>query len=112
MKEQNTQFSRLQKKSTEFLTNSLVGPWKTRSLGLLSLLIGFYFGTNLTVYFLQRSGNNRVLVVLIMVLIIELLVRLRTIIKYEKNPTTIMFVDNLRIGSIYAVVLEAFKLGS
>ena len=31
-----------------YLSTSLIGPWKRRSLGLISLLLGYYIGSNIT----------------------------------------------------------------
>ena len=111
MKPQTTNYSKLQAKLIAFLSTSLVGPWKTRSFGLLSLLIGFYFGSNLTVFFFERTGN-RLLIVISMVFIIEILIRIRSKLLTQSKNYILVFIDNLRIGSVYAVVLEAFKLGS
>tara|TARA_Y100001968_G_C19277675_1_gene677605 strand:+ start:510 stop:797 length:288 start_codon:yes stop_codon:yes gene_type:complete len=94
-----------------FLSTSLVGPWKTRSLGILSLLLGYYIGSNLTVFFFERTGN-RILIVISMVILIELLIRLRSKMSLFLKPYFLILIDNIRIGSVYAVVLEAFKLGS
>ena len=111
MRTQSTTFSRYAQKITSFLSTSFIGPWKKRSASLLSLLIGFYMGSNLTVYYFEKT-NNRLLIVLAMVFLVELLIRVRTRVPIHKGNTLILIVDNLRIGSIYAVVLEAFKLGS
>ena len=111
VKIQNTKFSRFTNKLSISLGNSFIGPWKKRSLGLLSLLLGFYFGSNLTVLF-QQTTNNRLLVVMSMILLIEIFVRLRSFYKKGNKPSILLISDNFRIGCIYSVVLEAFKLGS
>ena len=54
----------------------------------------------------------RPVVVLLMVLGLELLVRLRTRFVGERPALAWLIADNLRLGVVYAVVLEAFKLGS
>jgi len=46
------------------------------------------------------------------VLLIELMVRLRTRLVADRVSLGWLMLDNLRIGLVYAVVLEAFKLGS
>ena len=93
------------------ITYSFIGSWRRRSIGLISLLSGFYIGSNVTVYFLEKTGK-RPLVVLVMVLVIELLIRSRTRVKAIPWPLPWLAIDNIRIGTVYAVVLEAFKLGS
>ena len=108
---QNTRFSQLTNKVGQYFSTSFLGPWNRRSIGLISLLLGFYIGSNVTVYFLQRIGQ-RPIVVFFMVLIIEILVRLRSYVSRTPWPIHWLMIDNLRIGTIYSVCLEAFKLGS
>ena len=111
MKYQNTRLNIFQRNASNFFNRSLIGPWKRRSVGLISLLLGFYLGSNITVYYLEKTGQ-RPLVVICLVAIIELAIRLRVYIKTDPAPYHWLAIDNLRIGIIYAVVLEAFKLGS
>ncbi|MCT0226479.1 DUF565 domain-containing protein [Synechococcus sp. CS-1328] len=94
------------------LRGAVAGGWRVRSLALLALLIGFYLGQNLTSLLLQEAPGGRPMVVLVCVLGIELLVRLRTRWVRQEPPLIWVLVDNLRMGGVYAVVLEAFKLGS
>ncbi len=103
---------------SRFLSNSLKGifslitsSWRHRSISLLSLLSGFYLASFFLSYLLTRSGY-RVFVVILVVLLIELLVRARN--SFNSNSLHMLWVglDNLRIGITYAIVLEAFKLGS
>ncbi|MCP9848675.1 DUF565 domain-containing protein [Cyanobium sp. Morenito 9A2] len=106
-----TRFSRVQERLARLLFGSLAGRWRERSLAILALLLGYYAGSNLTSYFLQSIGQ-RPLVVLGMVVLIEAVVRLRS--HWLKGDPGLGWVlcDNLRIGVVYAVVLEGFKLGS
>jgi hypothetical protein len=46
------------------------------------------------------------------VVLLEMVVRLRTRVVQGRPPLGWLVLDNLRIGLVYAVVLEAFKLGS
>jgi hypothetical protein len=50
--------------------------------------------------------------VLIWLLVIEAVVRLRSRLVEDDPSLAWIVADNLRIGLVYAVVLEAFKLGS
>ncbi|WP_366516113.1 DUF565 domain-containing protein [Synechococcus sp. UW140] len=43
---------------------------------------------------------------------IEINVRIRTVSNTNKNKFIWIISDNLRMGAVYAVILEAFKLGS
>ena len=56
--------------------------------------------------------GHRPVVVLIWLLVIEVVVRLRSRLVEDDPSLAWIVVDNLRIGLVYAVVLEAFKLGS
>jgi hypothetical protein len=59
-----------------------------------------------------RIPGGRPVVVLTLVLIVEAIVRLRSqMVRTEPNLGWVV-ADNLRIGALYAVVLEAFKLGT
>ena len=108
---QSTRFELLLGQLVLALVGNLRGNWRRRSLGLLALLIGLYAGNNLTAYNLQTIGH-RYLVVLIWLLVIEVVVRLRSRLVADDPSLAWIVVDNLRIGLVYAVVLEAFKLGS
>jgi len=82
--------------------------WSKRSILLLSLLIGFYFTNSLLSFLLDKSFNTIYIAILIL-LIMELLIRSSLISKFS---TIIMSLNNFRIGSTYALILEAYKLGS
>ena len=111
MNYQKTSFESLIQNIFYFISRSLIGPWKKRSIGLISLLVGYFLGSNLTVYYLEKTGQ-RVIISLCIVLIIELIVRLRSIIIDNTKGIQIIIIDNLRLGFLYSIVIEAFKLGS
>ena len=106
-----TRFDGLLRSIGGFLSTSITGPWKSRSLGLISLLLGYYLASHLIVYYLQEIGH-RILIAFSMVVVIEFFVRLRNTVKSPMWPLHWIAIDNLRIGALYAVILEAFKLGS
>lgn len=108
---QSTRFELLLGQLVRSLVGNLRGNWRRRSLGLLALLVGLFAGNNLTAYYLQIIGH-RTVVVLIWLLVIEAGVRLRSRLVEEDASLAWIVADNLRIGLVYAVVLEAFKLGS
>ena len=109
---QVTRYEQLQRRIGRHMNQALVGPWRRRSVGVLALLFGFIIGSNVTMIWFQKSGQNRPVAVLIMVIILELIVRLRSRVRPGPWPISWLALDNLRIGTVYAVVLEAFKLGS
>lgn len=98
------------------LGNQLLGwlrrSWRSASLSILALLLGNYLGQNLTSLLLLRVPVGRPLVVLILVLVIEAVVRLRSRLVGDEPSLGWVIADNLRIGLVYSVVFEAFKLGT
>jgi hypothetical protein len=104
---QRTRFDGLQRRLGGLLLGGFRGSWRRRSLAVLALLLGFYAGENITALWLERVGQRPVVVLLLV-----LLVRLRTRLVGERPGLAWILTDNLRLGVVYAVVLEAFKLGS
>jgi hypothetical protein len=94
------------------LRGQLRRSWRTASFSVLALLIGYYLGQNVTSLLLLRLPFGRPVLVLLTVLTIELVVRLRTLLVGPEPSLGWVIVDNLRIGLTFAVVYEAFKLGT
>ena len=82
--------------------------WSKRSILLLSLLFGFYF-TNSLISFLLDKSVNKIFLAIIILSTMELAIR-----SYLTPKLTIpvIIINNIRIGSTYALILEAYKLGS
>ena len=99
---QRTRLAGLQRSWGAELRQSWSGPWSRRSVSLLLLLLGFFIGGNLTVH-LANAVGVRTFTALYALVASELLVLGR-----RRFP----WLDNLRLGFVYAVVLEAFKVGS
>jgi hypothetical protein len=108
---QPTRFDGLQRRIVTAVFGGFRGSWRRRSLAVLALLLGFYGGQNVTALWLERIGQRPV-VVLMLVVLLELVVRLRTRLAGDRPALGWVIADNLRLGLVYAVVLEAFKLGS
>ncbi|MEN9861086.1 MAG: hypothetical protein RLZZ515_1568 [Cyanobacteriota bacterium] len=108
---QRTRFDGVQRRAGDLLLGGFRGSWRRRSLAVLALLLGFYAGQNVTVLWLEQVGQRPV-VVLLVLLLLELMVRVRTRVVGERPGLGWIVADNLRLGLVYAVVLEAFKLGS
>ncbi|MFM7548472.1 MAG: DUF565 domain-containing protein [Cyanobacteriota bacterium] len=114
---QPTRFARLTDAMATSLFGAFRGSWRRRSVLLLSLLLGFYAGGNITAYVVVRFPGGRPAMVLAIVLLLELVVRLRSrtmppLPDGQPAPFGWMVADNLRLGVVYAVVLEAFKVGT
>ena len=101
---QKTNFSRIIDYSNELLIGFISSSWRSKSINLVSVLIG---------YFLKfiSEGKNELIMVPIIIVIAEIIVRIRP--SQKSNIFNLWSViDKLRIGSTYAIILEAFKLGS
>ena len=109
---QSTRFQRLSERLASAVLGNWQGNWRHRSVVLLALLVGFYAGSNLTAYFVIVFPGGRPALVLALVILLELIVRLRGRLVSESPGLAWVIADNLRLGLVYAVVLEAFKLGS
>ena len=109
---QPTRFNRAIERLVAQLLGNLRGNWRLRSSVVLALLLGFYAGSNLTAFVLLRIPGGRPMAVLTMVLLVELVVRVRGRLVRATPGLGWVLVDNLRIGMVYAVVIEAFKLGT
>ncbi len=111
MKIYKTNFDYLIKSVFKGFSQSFIGPWRNRSLGLMSVLFGFYFASTISAYYLQEY-NQRVVVVAFLCIFLEFSIRYRRNLLNTKQNIVLLLIDNLRIGITYAIVLEAFKLGS
>lgn len=109
---QRTRFNRSLEQLGSLLLGNLRGNWRYRSSVILALLLGFYAGSNLTAYVLVLIPGGRPMAVLAMVLFLESIVRIRGQLVTTQPGLGWVVVDNLRLGVVYAVVLEAFKLGT
>ena len=108
---QKTKFSKLINFIFRFINPLISDSWSKRSVVLISLLFGYYFTNSILSYLLDKSVNTIFLAILILI-IMELFIRSSLLSKYVKLSVIIISINNFRIGSTYALLLEAFKLGS
>ena len=107
---QKTKFSRINDQFNNLLFGFLSSSWKSKSINIISVLTGYFLFANFVTKFISE-GKNELIMVPIIILVIELIIRIRPSQKSSFfNIWSI--VDKVRIGATYAVVLEAFKLGS
>lgn len=109
---QQTRLQQLQAHWGKVILAQIGRRWATTSAALLALLGGIFFGENLSSVLLWKVTGGRPMVVLGMVIVHEAVVRLRTRAVSNLPPLGWVIADNLRIGMVFALVLEAFKLGS
>ena len=107
---QKTNFSRITYQINNLLFGFLSDTWKSKSIGLISVLTGYFLFANFATKFISE-GKNELVMVPIIILFIEIIIRIKPL-SSSKIYYLWSIVDKLRIGAVYAVVLEAFKLGS
>ena len=108
---QKTKVRRLIESLIRVINPITADTWRNRSILVLSLLFGFYFTNSILSFLLDKSVNTILLAVSIL-LIMELTIRSLLLSNLSKISLIINSINNFRIGSTYALILEAFKLGS
>ena len=107
---QKTNFSKITYQLNNLLFGFLSNTWRSKSIGLISVLSGYFLFANFLTKFISE-GKNELIMVPIIICIIEIIIRIK-----PSSSSKIYYlwsvVDKLRIGAIYAIILEAFKLGS
>lgn len=107
---QKTKFSRIIEQFNNLLFGFLSSSWKSKSINMISILVGYFLFANFVTKFIAE-GRNELIMVPIIILIIELIIRIRP--SHSSRLFNLWsLVDKVRIGATYAVILEAFKLGS
>ena len=107
---QKTNFSKITFRLNNLLFGFLSDSWRSKSIVLISVLSGYFLFANFLTKFISE-GQNELIMAPIIIFLIEIIIR----IKPSSNSRFYniwLVVDKLRIGAIYAVILEAFKLGS
>ena len=107
---QKTSFSRITYQLNKLFFGFLSDTWRSKSISLISVLTGYFLFANFLTKFISE-GKNELIMVPIIILFIEIIVRIKPK-SSSKFYDLWCVVDKLRIGSIYAIILEAFKLGS
>ena len=88
----------------------LKSSWKDKSLNLLSILFGYFLFANFITKFISE-GKNELLMIPVIIILFEIIIRMKP--QSNSNMYLVwMLLDKIRIGAVYALILEAFKLGS
>ena len=107
---QKTNFSRITYQLNNLFFGFLSATWRTKSISIISVLTGYFLFANFLTKFISE-GTNELIMVPIIIVFIEIIIRIK-----PSSSSRFYYiwnvVDKLRIGAIYAVILEAFKLGS
>ena len=107
---QKTNFSRITYQLNLILFGFLSDTWRSKSISLISVLTGYFLFANFLTKFISE-GKNELVMVPIIIVFIEIIIRIKPS-SSSKFYNLWSVVDKLRIGAIYAIILEAFKLGS
>ena len=107
---QKTNFSRITNQLNNLFFEFLSDTWRTKSIGIISVLSGYFLFANFLTKFISE-GKNELIMVPIIIVIIEIIIRIKPS-SSSKFYYLWSVTDKLRIGAIYAIILEAFKLGS
>ncbi len=108
---QKTKFRKFIESLIGIINPFISDSWSKRSIILFSLLFGFYFTNSLLSFLLDKSINTIFLAIIIL-LIMELSIHSSLLSNSSKFSIFVISINNFRIGSTYALILEAFKLGS
>ena len=107
---QNTKFSKINDQFSNLLFEFLSSSWKSKSIKIISVLTGYFLFANFITKFISE-GRNELIMVPLIILVIELIIRIRPS-SDSRLFNLWSIVDKARVGATYAVILEAFKLGS
>ncbi len=107
---QKTRFNIIYDSLNLLFLSFLKSSWKDKALNLLSILFGYFLFANFITKFISE-GKNELLMIPVIIILFEIIIRLKPLRK--SNLYLIwMLLDKIRIGAVYALILEAFKLGS
>jgi Protein of unknown function (DUF565) len=114
---QNTRLNTLIDRQVQKFNQWVQNPWRRTSLLIISLLLGNFLASAIATTTGQWT-NLDITVSLVMVVIVELISKL----KYSnlgkpdsiggQRPLWIAILDSLKLGLMYGLFLEGFKLGS
>ena len=107
---QRTKYSKIINEINKILFGFLSSTWKSKFINLISILLGYFLFANFITKFISE-GKNELVMVPIIIFVIEVVIRVKPLNESRIYGLWTIF-DKLRIGASYAIILEAFKLGS
>lgn len=109
---QNTRLNELFNVLSQEIARVLRNPWRRLSLLTISFLFGFFLGTALSTIAGQKAEQD-IVVAAIVVMAIEVVNRLIYGSKlWSQDNLWRDVINGLKIGLVYSLFVEAFKLGS
>lgn len=96
----------------EQLSRWLVNPWRRLSILIISLLFGYFLAVALSAYAGQAAEQD-IFVSALLVITAEVI----SVLAYRRSrpspkPLWLNSLNGLKIGAMYGLCVEAFKLGS
>ena len=107
---QKTRFNIFFNSLNLILFSFLKSSWKDKALNLLSILFGYFLFANFITKFISE-GKNELIMIPVLIILFEIIIRMKPLSK-SNIYSLWMILDKVRIGAVYALILEAFKLGS
>lgn len=108
---QNTRLNRLVDVTGDRLTSWLRNPWRRLSVIIISLLFGNYLGPTISLIAGQRGSLDVVIAALLVAL-----TELTSAVVYRQSGTArsllLDCLNAIKIGLVYSLFVDAFKLGS
>lgn len=108
---QNTRLNGLFDTIADNLARWLRNPWRRLSALIISLLFGNFLGSAVSTVSGQSSELD-VVVAGVLIVITELVNRLTYGVSPGRSSLLIQILNALKIGVVYSLFVEAFKLGS
>ena len=85
-------------------------PWRRYSIALITILIGYFFGSSLGMVSAVLELMDPVAAI-VSVFFIEILIALRRNFRFEKNKKfLVLLLDSVRLGLFYGFFTESLKL--
>ena len=107
---QKTRFSKFNESINILFFGFIKSSWREKSINLISILFGYFLFANFITKFISE-GKNELIMIPIIILCMEIIIRFKP--QQELNNYLLwLILDKIRIGGTYALILEAFKLGS
>ncbi len=109
---QNTRLNGLVGSATEQIGQLFQNPWRRVSLLLISLLFGFYLGSAISTTAGQRAQLDIVAATILVVLTEAISRVIYGSSDRVRRSLPAELINTLKIGMIYSLFIDAFKLGS
>ncbi|MDB9373825.1 DUF565 domain-containing protein [Nodularia sphaerocarpa] len=109
---QNTRLTNLFDSIASRLGQWFLNPWRRLSLMLINFFFGFFLGTAISTIAGQR-GVSDIMIAGVLVVLTEVTSRIFYSRRFfEKRTLLVESLNVLKVGFIYSMFVEAFKLGS